>query len=130
MEADQPEFVSARDFYQQFLERPWSGQTDSRHERNGEEIRSRMLSDFYNRVYSPGNILITAAGNLNHDVIVKPVRGEVRQPSRRERPCPWTRLPTTRAACSERKKSLEQVHIALGVPAYPLAHVLDFRFMY
>ena len=35
MEADQPEFCVARNFYQQFLERPWLGQTDSRHKRDG-----------------------------------------------------------------------------------------------
>jgi predicted Zn-dependent peptidase len=85
-----------------------------------------MVLDYYNRVYSPANVLVTAAGNLDHDHIVDLVRdkfGDFRGSSS----LPPDSVPKAHAPIVMKKKeSLEQVHIALGVPAYPLAHELRF----
>jgi predicted Zn-dependent peptidase len=85
-----------------------------------------MLLDYYNRVYSPKNILITAAGNLDHYRIVNLVREKFAALEERAK-LPEDVVPKTHAPIILKKKdSLEQVHIALGVPAYPLAHELRF----
>src|SRR5436305_71408 len=70
MEADQPEFVLHETFISNFwkghgLGKPILGTKDT-----VKRFGRAMLFDFYRRVYSPGNILITAAGNLDHDHIV------------------------------------------------------------
>src|SRR2546423_2091644 len=126
MEADQPEFVLHETFISNFwkghgLGKPILGTKDT-----VKRFGRAMLFDFYRRVYSPVNILITAAGNLDHDHIVDLVRerfaglGEYGA-------LPADSTPKHHAPIVLKdKEALEQVHIALGVPAYPLAHELRF----
>src|ERR1700761_587443 len=71
MEADQPEFVLHEAFISNFwkghgLGRPILGTKDT-----VKKFGQEMLFDYYHRVYSPKNILITAAGNLNHEAVVE-----------------------------------------------------------
>src|SRR5690242_15909988 len=74
MEADQPEFVLHEAFISNFwkghgLGNPILGTKDT-----VRKFGRRMLFDYYSRVYSSKNILITAAGNLDHESIVDLVR--------------------------------------------------------
>src|SRR5581483_11411560 len=74
MEADQPEFVLHETFISNFwrghgLGKPILGTKDT-----VKKFGQEMLFDYYGRVYSPRNILITAAGNLDHDTVVQLVR--------------------------------------------------------
>jgi predicted Zn-dependent peptidase len=126
MEADQPEFVLHETFISNFwkghgLGKPILGTRDT-----VKKFGQEMLFDYYNRVYSPKNILITAAGNLDHDDIVKLVSDKFSRLEQRDA-LPPDSIPKTHAPLILKKKeSLEQVHIAVGVPAYPLAHELRF----
>jgi predicted Zn-dependent peptidase len=126
MEADQPEFVLHETFISNFwkghgLGKPILGTRDT-----VKKFGQQMLFDYYNRVYSPKNILITAAGNLDHDDIVKLVRDKFSGLEHGDA-LPSDSIPKTHAPLILKKKeSLEQVHIAVGVPAYPLAHELRF----
>ncbi|MBV8864690.1 MAG: insulinase family protein [Acidobacteriaceae bacterium] len=126
MEADQPEFVLHETFISNFwkghgLGKPILGTKDT-----VKKFGREMLCDFYQRVYSPGNILITAAGNLEHRHIVELVEEKFADLTERERPLNGA-IPRPHAPIILKKKeSLEQVHIALGVPAYPLAHEARF----
>src|SRR4051794_10685663 len=121
MEADQPEFVLHEMFISNFwkghgLGKPILGTKDT-----VKKFNQQMLLDFYHRVYAPQNILITAAGNLDHDEIVKLVSEKFSGLSSRDKtlsgPVPKSFAPIV----LKKKESLEQVHIAIGVPAYPLA---------
>src|SRR5438270_10604799 len=126
MEADQPEFVLHEAFTSSFwkghgLGKPILGtrETVKKYERD-------MLLGFYKRVYSPSNILITAAGNLKHEEVVRMIGEKFGDMGDRGTP-PTTTTPKAYAPLILKKKeSLEQVHIAIGVPAYPLAHELRF----
>ena len=81
-----------------------------------------MIEQHYRQSYVPSNITITAAGHLTHRRLAE-LAGEqfealapngvvVRDPA-----------PATHARIAMRhKKSLEQVHLCLGVPSYPLPH--------
>ncbi len=126
MEADQPEFVLHETFISNFwkghgLGKPILGTKDT-----VKKFTKPMLLDFFRRVYSPRNILITAAGNLEHHQIVRLVEDRFAGLPDRARPERGP-LPQTHAPIILKKKdSLEQVHIAIGVPAYPLAHVARF----
>src|SRR5579884_628097 len=126
MEADQPEFVLHETFISNFwkghgLGKPILGTRDT-----VKKFGKPMLLDFYDRVYSPQNILITAAGNLKHSEIVRFVEDKFTSLPERPRP-EMGEIPQPHAPIILKKKeSLEQVHIALGVPAYPLAHAARF----
>ena len=126
MEADQPEFVLHETFISNFwkghpLGKPILGTKDT-----VKKFTPELVHDFYNRVYAPSNILVTAAGNLDHHQIVRLVRDRFEDfPERGVVPVDVT--PKSHAPIILKKKdSLEQVHITMGVPAYRLAHELRF----
>jgi predicted Zn-dependent peptidase len=126
MEADQPEFVLHEAFIGNFWKGHGLGKPILGTKETVKKFGREMLLDFYDRVYSPKNILITAAGNLDHDEIVKLVREKFSD--LRERGSLGADKPpkTYAPLILKKKESLEQVHIAVGVPAYPLAHELRF----
>jgi len=76
--------------------------------------------------YAPNNTVITAAGNLEHQRLVELVAREFADLRPGEegfadtKPRPHARI-TTRT-----KRELEQVHICLGVPSYPMTHERRF----
>jgi predicted Zn-dependent peptidase len=80
------------------------------------------LSSFFKKVYHPGNIVIAAAGNLEHGRTAALVRrhfgalGGGKTPANGHAPRAASRV-VTRA-----KKELEQVHLCVGSRAYPQAH--------
>ncbi len=126
MEADQPEFVLHETFIGNFWKGHGLGKPILGTKETVKKFQQAMLLDYYNRVYSAKNILITAAGNLDHDDIVKLVRDKFAN-LQGSSAIPRDSVPKTHAPIVLKKKeSLEQVHIALGVPAYPLAHELRF----
>jgi predicted Zn-dependent peptidase len=85
-------------------------------------FRREDLASYFTRVYHPANLLIAAAGHLEH--------GEVRKLVARHfaslRPSPARangRAPASVAATVTRSKSeLEQVHLCVGVSAPPHGH--------
>jgi predicted Zn-dependent peptidase len=83
--------------------------------------REELLA-FFRSVYQPGNIVISAAGHLDHASASEMVRrhfgalGSGRNGSAVRPPRPAARIVT------RSKKELEQVHLCLGSPAYPQAH--------
>jgi predicted Zn-dependent peptidase len=89
-------------------------------------FNQRRLRDFFRRHYVPGNMLITAAGNLTHGQVVDLAGKQFGQLPKghvtAEGPIPVAH-PHTRY---RRKKELEQTHICLGTPAYPYAHEKRF----
>src|SRR3954471_16362109 len=70
MEADQPEFVLHETFISNFWKGHGLGKPILGTKETVKKFGQNVVLDYFNRVYSPGNILITAAGNLNHENIV------------------------------------------------------------
>ncbi len=126
MEADQPEFVLHETFISNFwkghgLGKPILGTRDT-----VKKFERGMLHDFYSRVYSPSNILVTAAGNLDHQNITQ-LLGEKFSGLAKREPLPTDSIPKTHAPIIlKNKETLEQVHITMGVPAYRLAHEMRY----
>ena len=126
MEADQPEFVLHEAFISSFWKGHGLGKPILGTKETVKKFGQEMLFDYFKRIYAPKNILITAAGNLDHEAIVKMVRGTF-DGLAKQGPIPQDTTPTPHAPIVLKKKdSLEQVHLTLGVPAYPLAHKLRF----
>src|SRR5437588_2976649 len=74
MEVDNPEYLLHEIFSSNFwkdhpIGKPILGTKDT-----VQKFHREMLHDYYTRIYSPANILITAAGNLQHDHIVELTR--------------------------------------------------------
>jgi len=85
-------------------------------------FRRDELAGFFRSVYRPGNIVIAAAGHLEHEATSRLVRRHFgplsagASPRNGGPPRPASRVVT------RSKKELEQVHLCLGTPAYPQAH--------
>src|SRR4051794_28098686 len=122
MEADSPDYMVHEIFSSNFwrdhpLGKPILGTPQS-----VKGFSQEMIRSYYSAVYSPSNLVVTAAGNLTHDGLVALARQHLESlpPAG---PAPVDQLPVTHARIALRnKKSLEQVHLCLGVPSYPLPH--------
>lgn len=122
MDMDNPEYLVHEIFTSNF----WMGHALGKPILGTKETVKRFnretISGHYARHYVPSNIFITGAGNLTHDQLVElvsesfgllPASDDV----------PPDPVPATHARIAVRhKKSLEQVHLCLGVPSYPLSH--------
>lgn len=126
MEVDNPEYLLHEIFSSNFwkdhpIGKPILGTKDT--VRNFDRAK---IHQYYRRYYSPSNILITAAGNLNHDRLVDLAAKHFEDlrvngaPPPQAAPVPQARL------VFRNKASLEQTHLYMGVPAYPFPHELRF----
>lgn len=126
MEVDNPEYLIHEIFSSNFwkdhpLGKPILGTKDTVN-----RFHREMIREYWQRVYSPGNILITAAGNLRHDQIVK-LSAERFDKLVPVAPAPPFAPPKPHARMVFRNKaSLEQVHVYMGMPSYPLRHESRF----
>jgi predicted Zn-dependent peptidase len=89
-------------------------------------LNRRRLLDYFHRHYTPTNMLITAAGHLEHsqvlDLAVKAFGNVPAGPRVDPGPAPVAH-PNIRC---RRKKDLEQVHLCMGTPAYHQCHEKRF----
>ena len=122
MEDDSPDYLVHEIFSANFwkdhaLGKPILGTPQSVRQFDRQKVR-----DFYRAVYTPENILVTAAGHLTHAELAGLVRQHFDSLSKGTA-VPAEQPPSTHARIALRnKKSLEQVHLCMGVPSYPLPH--------
>ena len=122
MEDDSPDYLVHEIFSANFwkdhaLGKPILGTPQSVRQFDRQKVR-----DFYRAVYTPENILVTAAGHLTHAGLAGLVRQHFDSLSKGAA-VPAEQPPSTHARIALRnKKSLEQVHLCMGVPSYPLPH--------
>ena len=122
MEADSPDYLVHEIFSYNFWKDHSLGKPILGTPKSVRSFDSQMIRDYYRSVYEPKNIVITAAGNLTHERLLDlakqhfeslpPVAGSAED----EEPSTHARI------VLKNKKELEQVHLCLGVPSYPLPH--------
>jgi predicted Zn-dependent peptidase len=122
MEADSPdsmvhEIFSANFWKDHPLGKPILGtrETVKRFDRNA-------IHGYYSDVYAPSNLIVTAAGNLTHNRLVDLVRSHFASLPPGAPPPPEVAPGAHARIALRNKKQLEQVHLCLGVPSYPLPH--------
>src|SRR6266853_2819437 len=122
MEVDSPEYLIHEIFSSNF----WKGHSLGRPILGTRQtIRSfdrDRIERYYKHYYTPKNILITAAGNLSHQKLVRLAAEHFGDLKARPLPKDDTK-PTPHAPLVFREKSsLEQVHLYLGVPSVSMPH--------
>jgi predicted Zn-dependent peptidase len=122
MDEDNPDYLVHEIFTQNFWKDHPLGKPILGTKETVRSFEQQNLFDFYRQRFAPNNIIISAAGNLNHkrfvDLIktrfaaLKPVPNGYHQPA----PAVTPRIIT------RNKKSLEQVQLCIGVPSHPISH--------
>jgi predicted Zn-dependent peptidase len=89
-------------------------------------FRREPLADCYRSWFAPDNLVITAAGRLDHQRLLELVQMEFAALApvhvNGTDPAPQTEAHITLRS----KRELEQAHVCLGVPSYPMAHEKRF----
>lgn len=122
MEADSPDYLVHEIFSANFWKDHPLGKPILGTRETVKRFDKVMLENYYRSVYTPANLIVTGAGNLTHERLVNLVAEHFRDlPA--DGGVPPDQAPATHARIALRnKKSLEQVHLCLGVPSYPLPH--------
>jgi predicted Zn-dependent peptidase len=122
MDEDNPDYLVHEIFTQNFwkdhaLGRPILGTKET-----VKRFQVAPVKDFYRQRFVPGNLIVSAAGNLKHADFVQLVAKHFQHMKPRKNgfhsPVPKT-IPRI---VLRNKKSLEQVQICVGVPSHPIAH--------
>lgn len=122
MEADSPDYLVHEIFSSNFWKDHPLGKPILGTRETVKRFDRKMVHGYYSSIYAPANMVITGAGNLTHERLVSLAHEhfENEAPGERLTPDP---APATHARIALRnKKALEQVHMCLGVPSYPLPH--------
>jgi predicted Zn-dependent peptidase len=122
MDEDNPDYLVHEIFTQNFwkdhpLVKPILGTKDTvkRFERNA-------VLDAYAHRFAPGNIIVSAAGNLDHDRFVELVSKHFEQMKPRKNGFHSSAPKIVSRIILRNKKALEQVQLCIGVPSHPIAH--------
>ncbi len=122
MDEDSPDYLVHEIFTQNFWKDHPLGKPILGTKETVRRFEQPLVRDYYRQRFTPGNLIVSAAGNLDHGRFVelvakkfhhlKPVRNGIREATPQISP----------RIVMRNKKALEQVQICVGVPAYPIAH--------
>jgi predicted Zn-dependent peptidase len=122
MDEDNPDYLVHEIFTQNFWKDHPLGKPILGTKETVKRFEREAVLDAYTHRFAPGNIIVSAAGNLDHDRFVELVRSHF------EHMKPMTNgFHSSTPKISSRiilrnKKALEQVQLCIGVPAHPIAH--------
>jgi predicted Zn-dependent peptidase len=121
MEVDNPEYLVHETFFSKFWKNHALGRSILGTKATIGSFNHEMVREYYDEVYSSSNIVITAAGRVAHSAIVELALtyfGSLpSRPAAPADPVPHSQPPLI----LKNKRSLEQTHLCMGVPAYPIA---------
>ena len=128
MDEDNPDYLVHEIFTQNFWKDHPLGKPILGTKETVKRFERPSVVDAYAHRFSPGNIIVSAAGNLDHDRFVELVSGHFEHMKASKNgnngfhgvhssaPKIFSRI------ILRNKKALEQVQLCLGVPAHPIAH--------
>jgi predicted Zn-dependent peptidase len=121
MEVDNPEYLVHETFFSKFWKNHSLGRSILGTKSTIGSFNQEMVRGYYDEVYASSNIVITAAGRVAHSTIVelalKYFGSLPARPVVPVEPTPTSQPPLI----LKNKRSLEQTHLCMGVPAYPIA---------
>jgi len=126
MDEDSPEYLVHEIFTQNFWKDHPLGKPILGTKETVRRFEQPAILELYQKSFTPGNLIISAAGNLNHarfvELVAKHFEGMTPLKNGFHRSAPKIVPRIT----LRNKKSLEQVQICLGVPSHPIAHEKRF----
>jgi predicted Zn-dependent peptidase len=121
MDEDNPDYLVHEIFTQNFWKDHPLGKPILGTKETVRSFERGNLFDFYRQRFSPNNMIISAAGNLNHQAFVQLIKERFATldsvPNGFHLPAPAV----TPRVITRNKKSLEQVQLCLGVQSHPIS---------
>ena len=122
MDEDSPDYLVHEIFAQNFwkdhpLGKPILGTKDT-----VKKFEQQRVLDFYSQRFVPGNLIVCAAGNIQHSHFVDLVSRHFGQMKAQTNGYHSSRPEIVPRIVLRNKKALEQVQICVGVPSHPIAH--------
>lgn len=120
MDEDNPEYLIHEVFTSSFWKKQGLGRSIIGTKRSIQGFSQPQLRRFFRRAFQPANLLLTAAGRLEHDAFVR--EAEERFGSLEPQAAEPAEPPARPGAeiVLRNKRSLEQVHVCLGVPIHSM----------
>jgi predicted Zn-dependent peptidase len=122
MDEDNPDYLVHEIFTQNFWKDHPLGKPILGTKETVKKFERQTVLDKYAHAFAPGNIIVAAAGHLDHDEFVNLVvkHFEHLKPAKNGFHSPAPKI--VPRIVLRNKKALEQVQLCIGVPAYPIAH--------
>ncbi len=122
MDEDSPDYLVHEIFTQNFWKDHPLGKPILGTKETVRRFEQEALLNYWRRFFIPNNMIVSAAGNLNHERVVELVSQKFcplaagKNGFHQAPPKPSARI------IMRNKKSLEQVQICVGVPSHPVGH--------
>ncbi len=122
MDEDSPDYLVHEIFTQNFwkdhpLGKPILGTKDT-----VRRFEQQVVFDYWTKRFYPGNLMIAAAGNLDHERFVELVSQHFQHLAPYKNGFPQSVPKTISRIVMRNKKALEQVQICIGVPSHSISH--------
>ena len=125
-EEDNPDYLLHEIFTQNFWKGHALGKPILGTRETIELLERNTIQDQFEQIYRPNNIVISAAGHLEHARLANMAEQRFSALKKQEMQLPDPKPSTHSRITLRDKQSLAQVHLCLGVPSYPMSH--DGRF--
>ncbi len=122
MDEDNPDYLVHEIFTQNFWKDHPLGKPILGTKETVKRFQRETVFDTYAHRFAPGNIIVSAAGNLDHDKFVDLVSQHFEHMKPRENGFHSPQPKIVSRIILRNKKALEQVQLCLGVPSHPIAH--------
>ena len=122
MDEDNPDYLVHEIFTQNFWKDHPLGKPILGTKETVKRFQRETVFETYAHRFAPGNIIVSAAGNLNHDKFVNLVSRHFEHMKPRENGFHSPQPKIVSRIILRNKKALEQVQLCLGVPSHPIAH--------
>ena len=122
MDEDNPDYLVHEIFTQNFFKDHPLGKPILGTKETVKRFERQPVVEAYGHRFAPGNIIVSAAGNLDHDRFVELVTGHFEKMKPMKNGFQTSAPKIFSRIILRNKKALEQVQLCLGVPAHPIAH--------
>ena len=122
MDEDNPDYLVHEIFTQNFWKDHPLGKPILGTKETVKRFERPSVVEAYGHRFAPGNIIVSAAGNLDHDRFVELVTGHFEHMKPMKNGFHSSAPKIVSRIILRNKKALEQVQLCLGVPAHPIAH--------
>ena len=122
MDEDNPDYLVHEIFTQNFWKDHPLGKPILGTKETVKRFERQAVLDAYTHRFSPNNIILSAAGNLDHDRFVELVTKHFEDMKPMANGFHSSAPKIVSRIILRNKKALEQVQLCIGVPAHPIAH--------